>query len=68
MRVNPKDGRCRSCNSVLEIVDATDAAMTVQCDTCGEIYDVETDAFHDGGMEYYVGFLAEQARCRGDVT
>lgn len=68
MRVNPKDGQCRSCSSELEIVDATDATMTVQCETCGEIYDVETDAFHDGGMKYYVDFLTEQMKCRDDVT
>ena len=66
MRVNPRDGRCRSCNGDLEIVDATDEIMTVRCEKCGEIYDVETDAFHDGGMTYYIEFLAEQMKCRND--
>ena len=42
MRVNPRDGRCRSCNGQLEIVDAVDDALTVRCESCGEIYDVET--------------------------
>jgi hypothetical protein len=51
----------------LEIVDALDDALTVRCESCGEIYDVETDAFHDGGMTYYVDFLAEQMKCRHDV-
>jgi uncharacterized Zn finger protein len=52
----------------LEIVDALDDALTVRCESCGEVYDVETDAFHDGGMTYYVDFLAEQLKCRDDAT
>ena len=68
MRVNPRDGCCRSCKGHLEIVDALDDALTVRCESCGEIYDVETDAFHDGGMTYYVDFLAEQMKCRHDTT
>jgi hypothetical protein len=32
MRVNPKDGRCRSCGGELTIIDADDATMTVECD------------------------------------
>jgi len=59
MRVNPKDGTCRSCSGELEIVGVTDATMEVECQKCGEIYDVETDAFNDGCMTYYVGFLSE---------
>ena len=31
MRVNPTDGVCRSCGGELEIVDADDATMTVEC-------------------------------------
>ena len=30
MRVNPRDGCCRSCNGQLEIVDALDDALTVR--------------------------------------
>ena len=62
MRVHPNDGRCRSCDGDLEIIEVTDATMEVECQKCGEIYDVETDAFNDGGITYYVGFLSEQAR------
>lgn len=59
MRVDPKDGRCRSCGGELEIIDADDATMTVECQgECGESYLVESDAFGDGCMTYYVGFLA----------
>jgi hypothetical protein len=30
MRVDPKDGTCRSCGGELEITDADDATMTVE--------------------------------------
>jgi hypothetical protein len=59
MRVDPKDGICRSCNGELKIIDVDDATMTVNCFDCGDSYLVETDAFGDGCMTYYVGFLAE---------
>lgn len=59
MRVNPKDSVCRSCGGELEITDADDATMTVECE-CGESYLVEPDAFGDGCMTYYVPFLAIQ--------
>ena len=57
MRVNPEDGVCRSCGGELEITDADDATMTVECE-CGESYLVEPDAFGDGCMTYYVPFIA----------
>jgi len=57
MRVDPKDGRCRDCGGDLTIIDADDATMTVECDACGVCYLVEPDAFGDGCMTYYVGFL-----------
>lgn len=56
MKVDPKDGVCNVCGGQLEIIAADDATMTVECE-CGEVYDVETDAFGDGCMTYYVGFL-----------
>ena len=59
MRVAMKDGRCRSCGGELTIVDADDATMTVECE-CGDSYLVETDAFGDGCMTYYIGFLTER--------
>jgi hypothetical protein len=62
MRVDPKDGRCRSCGGELEITDADDATMTVEClsPDCCDSYPVETDAFGDGCMTYYVGFMARR--------
>ena len=57
MRVNLNDGKCRSCGGQLEITDADDATMTVECCECGDFYLVETDAFGDGGVEYYPAFL-----------
>jgi uncharacterized protein with PIN domain len=32
MRVNPKEGRCRSCGGALEITEADEASMTVECE------------------------------------
>ena len=57
MLVAPKDG---SCQDQLEITDADDATMTVECTGCGDSYLVETDAFGDGCMTYYVGFMADK--------
>src|SRR5437763_1457250 len=62
MRVNPEDGRCRSCGGTLTIIDADDATLTVECQ-CGEVYDVETDAFGDGCMVYWP--TAMEAKMRG---
>jgi hypothetical protein len=61
MLVNQKDGRCRACGGQLEITDADDATMTVECQECAESYQVETDAFNDGCMTYYPGFIAARA-------
>lgn len=60
MRVNPRDDRCRGCGGELEITDADDATMTVECVACGDSYLVEPDALGDGCMTYYVGFLAQR--------
>ena len=68
MRVNPKDGWCRSCDGELDIVGVTDATMEVTCQKCGDEYEVETDAFNDGGMTYYVGFLSRQLHGGGDAA
>jgi hypothetical protein len=59
MRVHEADGRCRACGGTLDVVDADDSTMTVQCNAsrCGEVYVVEPDAFGDGGMHYYVAAL-----------
>ena len=60
MRVATTDGTCRSCGGELEVVDADDATMTVKCAECGDSYAVEPDAFADGCMTYYAGFLTER--------
>ena len=65
MRVATKDGTCRSCGGELTIIDADDATMTVECE-CGDSYLVETDAFGDGCMTYYVGFLTERQESDDD--
>jgi hypothetical protein len=68
MRVDPRDGRCRSCSGELTIIDADDATMTVECQNpaCGKTYFVEPDAFGDGCMTYYVGFMAKHVQEGGD--
>ena len=59
MHVDPADGTCRTCGGCLEIAEADDATMLVECEDCGESYSVEPDAFGDGCMKYYVPFMAE---------
>lgn len=59
MKVDPRDGRCRTCGGELEITATDDATMTVECKTCGDEYQVEPDAFGDGAQDYYV-----EANCR----
>jgi hypothetical protein len=60
MMVELKDGACRTCGCALQIVDADDATMSVECVECGDSYQVEPDAFGDGCMTYYVGFMANR--------
>jgi hypothetical protein len=67
MRVDPKDGRCRSCKGELTIIDADDATMTVECHGCGDTYVVEPDAFGDGCMTYYLGFVVKHVNEGGDA-
>jgi len=64
MRVDPHDGCCRQCQGELEIVEADDATMTVQCLECGNSYLVETDAFGDGAIHYYPHFCADELETR----
>lgn len=67
MLVNLSDGACRSCGGQLEITDVDDATMTVICTEpgCSDSYPVETDAFGDGGIDYYPGFLGEERTKKG---
>ena len=69
MRVDPNHGRCRSCGGVLEIVEADDATMSVECTNtvCSDYYDVEPDAFGDGCLIYYFGIMAERLEARDDA-
>lgn len=65
MKVNPRDGRCRSCGGPLEIVHLDDAFMEVVCDHCDDNYHVEPDAFGDGAMVYFLDQMAAR-RDAGD--
>lgn len=62
MIVDSRDGCCRSCGCQLQIIDADDCTMTVECTApeCGDCYEVEPDAFGDGAMHYFLHFLADQ--------
>ena len=60
MLVNKQDGCCRSCGGQLVILDVDDATMMVECQACGDNYDVETDAFGDGCVTYYIPFITEK--------
>ena len=66
MRVDPKDGTCRTCGGTLEITDIDDATMGVVCDECGDSYEVEPDAFGDGCMTYYLPLQIKQAEENGE--
>lgn len=57
--VSPSDGVCRECGGTLHVTDADDVSMLVECDECGEGYCVESDAFGDGGLEYWPAIMAE---------
>lgn len=59
MDVDRKDGTCRSCDGSLAIVDFDDCSLTVRCEECGDVYDVETDAFGDGCMTYWFPLMLE---------
>ncbi len=59
VHVNPTNGRCRACGGELQVTDADDATMLVECAACGETYSVEPDAFGDGGIEYWPAIMAE---------
>jgi hypothetical protein len=69
MRVDPKHGRCRECRGTLDIVDADDCSMTVECQNahCREVYDVEPDAFGDGCMLYHFSLMVERLDARDDA-
>lgn len=53
MLVEFEDGKCRSCRGQLKITGADDATLSVECTECGDGYEVETDAFNDGGIKYW---------------
>lgn len=60
IRVDMKDGRCRTCGSQLEITDADDATLLVTCIECDDSYELETDALGDGCMTYYPAIMAQK--------
>lgn len=59
MKVDLQDGACRSCGGQLEISDVDDVTLFVDCVECGDSYQVETDAFNDGGIKYWPAAMAQ---------
>lgn len=57
--VERQDGYCRTCGGQLEITGADDISLQVECTECGDSYQVETDAFNDGGITYWPAAMAE---------
>ena len=57
--VKRKDGVCKECGGVLEVVGADDVSLDVECTRCGEFMHVEVDAFGDGGVDYWPRAMAE---------
>jgi len=41
------------------VIDANDYSMLVECESCGEVRTMETDAYGDGGSEYWPAIMAE---------
>jgi transcription elongation factor Elf1 len=58
--VNPRDSRCRECKGRLQVIEAEDDLMTVECTECGEIYNTEIDGLGDGGIDYWPRMMAAQ--------
>ena len=63
MRIRPSDGVCRQCGGELEVVDADDATMDVECVACGDLLVLEPDACGDGCVDYYIPVLASRVEC-----
>lgn len=53
MLVRLGDGKCRECQGQLNIVEATEDTLEVECTECEAAYTVEVDAFKDGGIHYW---------------
>jgi hypothetical protein len=60
IEVNRKDGKCKECSGTLQVIEVDDATMEVECKECGTTYKVETDAFNDGGIDYWPRMMAAQ--------
>jgi ssDNA-binding Zn-finger/Zn-ribbon topoisomerase 1 len=59
MLVDLEDGSCRECGGQLEITEIDDVTMFVVCTQCAVDYGVESDAFGDGCMKYFVPMQCE---------
>lgn len=60
MLVEKCHGSCRECGGQLRITEVEEDMMHVQCDDCGDAYEVETDAFGDGCMLYWFPLILKK--------
>ena len=60
MNVDLSDGACRSCGGQLQILDFDDVSLHVTCIECSDGYEVETDAFGDGCMKYFLPLATQR--------
>ena len=58
MLVDLEDGQYRECGGQLEITEIDDVSLLVFCTECEEDYAVETDAFGDGCVKYFLPLQA----------
>jgi hypothetical protein len=60
IRIARNDCTCGECGGTLELTDADDVTLSVECEN-GHAYDLEHDAF-DAGFDYVLEYLARRGR------
>jgi hypothetical protein len=60
MLISLNVGQCPECDGQLEVIDVDDVSMLCQCVECDHSDAYESDAFGDGGIDYYFPFYAER--------
>jgi hypothetical protein len=63
MLVNLADGKCPTCGGQLNIFFADEATLYVECTKfeCLDEFNLEIDAFGDGGITYWPQMMADLA-------
>jgi len=50
---------CKECGGKLEVIDADDATIIVECKECHEVYQLEPDGLGEGGFEWVDAMAAK---------